>query len=164
MIAYGTPFDAADYPRAHYQWVGTFPKRYTVTGLRETCAGCGLRHEVWITDDAVWRRAPQHLHQLRLCVTCFRAWLKDEVVTIHLLAEQRMLPVPPAIQVVQVFDDWLTVMDDATGKPTAYGQHLAVTAPLVALAAWLRPFAGVWLGQGPAALQQFAIAHIKDGV
>jgi len=53
------------------------------------------------------------------------------------------------------------VMDDTTGKPAAYGKHVAVTAPDTAIAAWLRPFPGVWLGEGPAALQQFTVVHVR---
>jgi len=60
--------------------------------------------------------------QLRLCTPCFRKWARGETATIHLLVENRMLPIPPAILVVHKFDDWLTVMDDTTGKPAAYGK------------------------------------------
>jgi len=79
-------------------------------------------------------------------------------MTIHLLLQDDMLPVPNNITVVEDYDEISVMTDSGAIK----GRHVVVRASEESLKTWLRPFDGIWVGQGPLMLQHFVIMHIRD--
>ena len=74
-----------------------------------------------------------------------------------LLVADNMKPIP---QDVEVQENWgLTAIRTDDGK-TVYGEHMCLSATEDSIKTWLRPFDGVWIGQGPPSAEQFYIGHI----
>jgi len=78
---------------------------------------------------------------------------------IHLLAMPEMLPVPDNITVLADWEE-VTIVTDSNRRIT--GQHIAVEGTEDAVKDWLRPFDGVWVGEGPPQFQMFNVMHIKE--
>jgi hypothetical protein len=81
-------------------------------------------------------------------------------IAIHLLVEPSMEPIPSDLEVI-IFDADLRIVDDK-GHPVATGKHVGLNGDPERIRRWLRPFAGVWVGRGTPALQQFDVCHIRD--
>lgn len=79
-------------------------------------------------------------------------------MTIHLLIQDAMLPVPNDITTVEDYGKISVVTDDGIIE----GRHAVVDASEESLKNWLRPFDGVWVGEGPPQLQVFEVMHIRD--
>lgn len=78
-----------------------------------------------------------------------------------LLVEDRMFPIPSNIKVLQ---DWDTVSIHAEieGKQGfVRGKHMMLSGEAEAFKTWLKPFDGVWVGQGTPQLQQFTVMHVE---
>lgn len=81
-------------------------------------------------------------------------------VTLHLLVEPRMEPIPASLTVVE-FDSELRLVDETTGATLVVGRHVAIGGPDEEIQNWLRPFPAVWVGLGAPALQHFTVMHIR---
>jgi hypothetical protein len=79
---------------------------------------------------------------------------------IHLLVENKMRPVPSNVKVLADYGEVIVVTNDES-RSRVRGDHMIVEALPEAIKDWLRPFAGVWLGEGHPMEQRFAVAHIK---
>jgi hypothetical protein len=84
----------------------------------------------------------------------------QSTIVLHLLVEPGMEPIPAGLTVT-LFDADLRVVDETTGRSLATGKHVGIRGPDAEIKRWLRPFAGVWVGQGTPALQQFVVMHIR---
>ncbi len=80
-------------------------------------------------------------------------------MTLHMLVEEKQKPIPPEITVKE---NWgpLTVVTDANGR--VYGEHMMLEGSAADFVEWLKPFDGVWVGEGSPTAQNFVVMHIKD--
>jgi hypothetical protein len=78
-------------------------------------------------------------------------------MTLHLLVEENMKPVPENIKIVDDYGD----IDIVSNGMTINGNHMIISGSEEDLKNWLQPFDGVWVGDGQPFLQKFQIMHIK---
>lgn len=77
---------------------------------------------------------------------------------IHLLVAKEMMPIPSD---VVILEDWGFLSITTGDSRSVSGNHMAVKGDVEAIKAWLKPFDGVWLGEGPPAAQEFNVVHVK---
>jgi hypothetical protein len=84
-----------------------------------------------------------------------------KTIEMALLVEQKMLPIPDGVTVVENWGNTLVV--NPVDHRGVEGDHMMVRGSVKALKDWLRPFDAVWVTQGTCpALEQFAVMHVGD--
>jgi hypothetical protein len=78
-----------------------------------------------------------------------------------LLVERKMEPVPADIKVVNSWGFVSVQTGEGLKGPFVAGDHMALEGEPEAFQKWLRPFDGVWVGQGSPIMQSFVVKHIK---
>jgi hypothetical protein len=78
---------------------------------------------------------------------------------IVLLHEKRLGPIPTDIQVIENWGD-VEIYSPAHVPAMIQGDHVYLEGSPDAFKAWLKPFDGVWVGEGIPQLQKFKIMHV----
>lgn len=80
---------------------------------------------------------------------------------INLVISKKMEPIPDAVKVVEDYGN-LRLFQGTDHPPDMYyeGKHVVVEGETEAIKDWLRPFDGVWIGNGIPMTEQFVIGHI----
>lgn len=78
---------------------------------------------------------------------------------ICLLVEVRFGPIPSGIKTEE---DWGPISIVTSGGGCLSGMHKLLSGEPEAFKDWLRPFDGVWVGEGNPMEQKFRAMHIKD--
>ena len=81
---------------------------------------------------------------------------------VALIAEEKMLPIPSSIKVLDNWENVLVVDDD--GKHLADGDHVHLEGGQQSFIDWLKPFDAVWITKPgtPVMAQQFEAVHIAE--
>ena len=81
-------------------------------------------------------------------------------ITVHLIVEPRMEPIPAALTVYEFDADKLVV--DARGRYLVQGRHVGLAGPTALIRQWLKPYGPVWVGEGSPAMEQFTCQPVKE--
>jgi hypothetical protein len=76
----------------------------------------------------------------------------------HLLVEDRMLPIPANITIEANWGRASVIVPSS--HSITYGEHMLVEGSEDAIKDWLRPFDGIWVGEGHPMEQRFSVCHI----
>jgi hypothetical protein len=83
----------------------------------------------------------------------------ESPITITLLLTSEMKPVPKSIKILS---NWDTIsMIVPSDNTIVVGDHVCLKGTEEDFKNWLRPFNGIWVGQGSPMLQEFTLSHIK---
>jgi hypothetical protein len=81
-------------------------------------------------------------------------------LTVHLIVELRMEPIPAALTVYE-FDPELRVVD-ARGHFLVQGRHIGLGGDTEIIWQWLAAHNQIWVGEGSPMMQQFTRQLVKE--